>query len=249
MEKNLLLIQKFSGISSLCIIGTGKSRFQPKIYKMSCSSQLFNGICPVCSFTETPSMPWGSRDHLLSNTGQTIAGQRCRAPSNTVQVHSHLQLELFTIFERVKHGVSDGSVTQLSWEEAVERTKCNMVTLEGLKGTLLQLVNQPGSYKKHRTWHMSPLSQSSQGPSILPHLPHFQAAWTELLITCCYKQDKNRDKTALEPMIINRLQRMQSREAASTEHNMHTKTQYRIFGEIPLQWDKIQCTHQKEKKV
>lgn len=90
MEKTLLLIQRFSGISGLCIIGTGESKFQPKIYKMSCSSQLFTGIYPVCGVTETPCTPWGSRDHLLSNTGQTIAGQGCRAPSNTVQVHSHL---------------------------------------------------------------------------------------------------------------------------------------------------------------
>lgn len=69
---------------------------------MTCSSQLFTGIWPVCSFTETPSMPLRSRDHLLSNTGQTIAGQGCRAPSNTVQVHFHLYLELFTIFRACK---------------------------------------------------------------------------------------------------------------------------------------------------
>lgn len=91
----------------------------------------------------------------------------------------------------VKHGVSDGSVIQLSWEEAVERTKCNMLTLEALKGTLCcsWWSSWPSLYKRHRTWHSPPLSQSSQSPSILPHLPHFQAEWTELPIMCCYKQE------------------------------------------------------------
>lgn len=33
MKKTLLLIQRFSGISGLCTIGTGKSRFKPKNLK------------------------------------------------------------------------------------------------------------------------------------------------------------------------------------------------------------------------
>lgn len=108
MKKNLLPIHKFSGISGLCIIGTGKWRFQPKIYKMSCSSQLFNGICPVCSFTETPSMPWGSRDHLLSNTGQTISDQECRAHQTQCRYILTPNWNYSPFLGRVKCGVSDG---------------------------------------------------------------------------------------------------------------------------------------------
>lgn len=97
---------------------------------------------------------------------------------------------------RIKHGVLDGSVIQLSWEEAVERTKCNMLTLEALKGTSCcsWCSAWSGLYKIHRTWYSPSLSQSSQGSSILPHLPHFQAEWTELLIMCCYKLEIVRTK-------------------------------------------------------